>query len=331
MYVLACLTNGFGNKVIAFAVILYVYRIAKRARLALNLYIFVKDSKHGTQNLQDVFSFPSDVHFIDETVYNKLKKTAMSNIRIRTFLPTSNEIISSYYPLDVGSPAFLKYTPRIFEGTNEWPVKLTPSPLFDYEKGLAVHIRYGDKLVLNEKTSSEFLLLKPEWYIRAMCVWHEAHPHSPIYIFTDSPTIVEHAILPSVSFAHLIPPNILTWDATFVAFTRFKHIITSDSTLPLSAIYIRSDCPKVISYGLVSSTFSSTNPIVAKINGYSLSVNTTIASWFYLDMNPNSILLPRTPLSESLLKMMPPHNLQAKKKSIRVSHRRYIYNTRKRN
>lgn len=111
---------------------------------------------------------------------------------------------------------------------------------YDFENGLFVQIRYGDKFNMNYtnlKNNKDilFILLKPEFYLENIIKYINLKKNSntPIYIFSDSIDIVKCLFKNKIN--NVIYTNEGTYE-TFFCLTHCKNMIISDSSMSYSAI-----------------------------------------------------------------------------------------------
>jgi len=111
---------------------------------------------------------------------------------------------------------------------------------YDFENGLFVQIRYGDKFNMNYNNLKNnknilFILLKPEFYIENIIKYINLRENLniPIYIFSDSIDIVKCLFKNKIN--NVIYTNEGTYE-TFFCLTHCKNMIISDSSMSYSAI-----------------------------------------------------------------------------------------------
>jgi hypothetical protein len=237
-FVLSYIKCGFGNKVYFTSTLIYFFReIQKRDPKFTKLYIVIEKSKHDIkENFVDFFPEFSKLkylEFIDWVQYDKLKKESnfilQSNITKIKDIPLKKSITLDleYYFSDYPIRKDYKFFKKLY--------KIKHSPLehrYDYN-GIFLHIRYGDKLEINQACKvPKYIVLEPDFYIKAIDYLQADHPDRKVYIFTDSPKIVEEKILPYLKNATLT--NEPYWNVWYLC-QKFKHLVLSDSTLVFSA------------------------------------------------------------------------------------------------
>lgn len=221
--------HGFGNKILIFLYLIDVFKKRKGEKL----YLVQEKSYHEKGLVEDNFTyiFPKlkDIkwlQFIDWTDYDVLKENENAKeITYDLFDWLNSDYIIQY-------KSFIKK----YMSLNETYDKLLDN--YDVKNGIAIHVRYGDKLEINKtnirkKMYPKYLLLTPEYYIEN-CNRFLKEKSGPIYIFTDSESIVKKTILP------LLPNAIIAdepYQHVFYLLTKFRRQIISDSTLSASAGY----------------------------------------------------------------------------------------------
>lgn len=237
-FVLSYIKCGFGNKVYLLSTIIYFFlEIKKRDSKFNKIYIVSEKSKHDiNENFKDFFPNLNKLkylEFIDWDKYDKLKKYTklikqdkidkIKNIE----LSKSINFELAYYFSNYHIQKNYDFFKNLFKIKN---TKLERK--YDFN-GIFLHIRYGDKLEINEKCKDpKYIILEPDFYIKAVEFLQADHPDRKIYIFTDSPQIVKDKILPYIKNATLT--NEPYWNVWYLC-QKFKHLILSDSTLVFSA------------------------------------------------------------------------------------------------
>jgi hypothetical protein len=105
---------------------------------------------------------------------------------------------------------------------------------YDTKKGIAVHMRYGDKIDINASLLRRgihpmFLVLNKKFYEDYVRKFLE-EKKGPVYVFTDSPHI--QLDIPGAQYVDEKTTE------TFFLLTKFKRAIISDSTLSIAAGYM---------------------------------------------------------------------------------------------
>lgn len=105
---------------------------------------------------------------------------------------------------------------------------------YDTKNGIAIHMRYGDKLQINKELLKHNQLPK---YTVMKLKYYEDHAYrflenkkGPVYIFTDSPSI-------KLNIPNSIYVNENTSETLFLL-TKFKRSVISDSSLSIAAGYM---------------------------------------------------------------------------------------------
>jgi len=228
MIIITNIKWGFGNKILMFLYAVYTLKKNNYDKL----YIVQQDSHHDTGTLEESFLyiFPNlkkikKLEFISWKQYDYLKKQIDNKI----VLDMNNTIwLTNRYILT------LKKFIRKYMKLN----KIYNIDKYDVENGIAFHIRYGDKLIMNKQRinkglSPEYIVLKPEYYLDNIKKLNLTE-NTPIYIFTDSPIIVAETILPYLKNAKICPEH---YTKVFFLLTKIKQQIISESTLSICAGY----------------------------------------------------------------------------------------------
>lgn len=223
MILFSYIKNGFGNKVLIFMYLIDAFKKEK----ADELYIVQSKSPHeeGVEEDNFTYIFPELkkidwLKFVDWNEYDALRKR-----------DDAKEIKYDLFDW-LNDDYMLKY--KNFIKNYMKPNKVYESLLdkYDVKNGIAIHIRYGDKLEINKKLIKrkmfpKYVLMTPEYYIN-YCNTMLSEKSGPVYIFTDSEELVKRIILP-----HL--PNAIITDEpyqhVFFLLTKFRRQIISDSTL----------------------------------------------------------------------------------------------------
>lgn len=237
MYILSTLSQGFGNKLFMLFNLLDIYKRIKKNGFD-KIYIVVSQSKHESgleeEKIQNIFPNIEKsglIQIISWKEYDKLKH-----------VPSFED-----YPPDSISESFVIVSTYKFKNINIDSIKslfktiLKPShtglPKYDYNNGIFIHARYGDKLILNSNKNPKFKyeLLYPKFYID-MITSYEGWEHRPIYIFSDSPEIIRRCF-PMERIQVCEDP----WWDVFLIFTKAKRIVFGDSTLSVGAAIMNKD------------------------------------------------------------------------------------------
>jgi len=230
MYVLSILKEGFGNKL--FMLMAYINKFRKLSPTKDDiLYVVETVSKHDTGSPREKFGyvFPGLkelpwLKFIGWSEYDKLKGGEHTEFMV-DFLFDKEDFISL-------RPLIKKY----FKMN---PVYDQLLEKYDTKKGIALHVRLGDKFNinfnrLNNGMKEDYLLMSPRYFIdetRKLL----AEKKGPVYIFSDSPTFAECLLRPELPQAILINEKC---QDTFFLLTKFKRAVLSESTLGLAAGYM---------------------------------------------------------------------------------------------
>lgn len=118
---------------------------------------------------------------------------------------------------------------------------------YDTKKGIAVHVRLGDKFKMNydnlkKRQPQLFIVMKPQYYIDNVLKMLEKKK-GPVYIFSDSIEFAECLLKPYLPNCQIVREDFVE---TFYLFTKFKRAIISESTLSVAAFYMNFKNPEVI-------------------------------------------------------------------------------------
>jgi len=219
---LAHLKWGFGNKLMMFLYAVHEFKKEKSNKL----YIVQQDSQHdsGTPEESFLYIFPKlrEVDWLEFISWKKYDSLKEDNTELE--MNSGEKWFTNKNILDLKS--FIKTYMKLN------PVYKSLDKKYDFS-GLALHIRYGDKLSMNRQRikkglKPQYVVLKPEYYI------DHAKFDGPIYIFTDSPDIVRKTILPHLKNAVICDEK---YPETFYLLTKIRHQVISDSTMSICAGY----------------------------------------------------------------------------------------------
>jgi len=207
---LCILNNGIGNKLFILVNILHQY--GKR----YTIYFVEKPSHHEDPKLK--VAFPTIPNLISWTQYDEYKKKGMKEIYVD----------DSIWLKDAGfrpPPAFLQ-----MNASYDHLLKK-----YDFENGIFIHVRYGDKFKLNydrlkKKDSRLYILLKPSYYAEAI----KKFDSGPVYIFSDT-SFVKCLLGDTVKEAIFAEENSYE---TFFCLTHCKKLVLSDSTFGIAAAFL---------------------------------------------------------------------------------------------
>jgi hypothetical protein len=109
---------------------------------------------------------------------------------------------------------------------------------YDFENGIFIHVRYGDKFrwnydKLQTKNPRIYVLLKPSYYANAL---KQFETGSPIYIFSDS-TFTKCVLQDTIPTATFVEEGSYE---SFFCLSHCKNLILSDSTFGIAAAYLNS-------------------------------------------------------------------------------------------
>jgi hypothetical protein len=238
MILFSYIKHGFGNKVLIF---MYLIEIFKREK-ADQLYIVQQKSHHeeGVEEDNLTYIFPDLknldwLKFVSWSDYDKLKKTEdAKEIQYELYDWLTYEYILKY-------KSFIKN----YMKPNEVYEPLLEK--YDVKKGIAIHVRYGDKLKINKslikrKSFPRHVLMTPDYYIK-YCNEMLAEKPGPVYIFTDSEDLVKKLILPHLPGAIIADEP---YQHVFFLLAKFRRQIISDSTLSCVSGYFNTYKHRII-------------------------------------------------------------------------------------
>jgi len=188
-----------------------------------SLYILECPCKHdrNSDRFQIIFPKLNDVpwlHFVDANEYETLKGNEMKQ---PSFLK------ENFLELQQFIKKYLKM--------NEKYENLLDK--YDTKKGIAVHIRLGDKFVDNYRqikagNKEIYLLMSPRYYIeKTQELLNEKD--GPIYVFADSPKFAE-CFLGNLDWKFVNED----FPESFFLLTKFKRSVISESTFSIAAHYM---------------------------------------------------------------------------------------------
>ena len=247
------ITQGFGNKVFDIIIMLYL-----KYKYKCNIYVLVHLSHHNSKTDPSISHlFPKLKKYINFMKnwkqYNKIKvnktiQTLWANdFETMSDLPRTLDgtyIIRQQYKMyKFISIMYYKFKDKKFKNVFDINTKLISKNILKLHKEdyVCVHIRYGDKLKIaikdyNNTTSvkdTSFIIFKPEYYIKLIKLFLK-QVKVPIYIVSDSNSIVEKFILPYVKNKSVKLLDIPYWDA-FYLMNYSLYSVLSFSTFGLLA------------------------------------------------------------------------------------------------
>lgn len=210
---LCILKNGIGNKLFILVNILHQY--GKR----YTIYFVEKPSHHKDSSIK--IAFPTIPNLISWSQYDEYKKKGIKEIYVE----------DSIWLKDAGfrpPPAFLQ-----MNSSYDHLLKK-----YDFENGIFIHVRYGDKFKLNydkllKKDPRIYILLKPSYYADAI----KKFESGPVYIFSDT-SFVKCLLDDTIKDAVFAEENSYE---TFFCLTHCKKLIISDSTFGIAAAFLNSN------------------------------------------------------------------------------------------
>jgi hypothetical protein len=197
------------------------------------IYFFEEKSFHqrlDPETLKEIFPLidtSSSLKLISSEEYNKLKEKGIKEIVY------DNTIYNDANGFIYQRP-FLK---THFKMNSSYDSLLTK---YDFENGIFVHIRYGDKIFINYKSLVTkkgifFTILNADYYSNSINKLRKHNPTAPVYIFTDSKNIAKYMLQDKVENITFVEEGAYQ---TFYCFTKCHYFIASRSTMSLAAIYL---------------------------------------------------------------------------------------------
>jgi hypothetical protein len=222
MFVIASIKEGFGNRVWMLAQTIQLFR-SKYMGSGI-LCVVEQASRHdkGFPEESMKYVFPSLtklkwLKFIGWKEYDILRQDP-ETVVLQPSFEFSYDVFDSFIKKHfVLNPVFDK----VFEK-------------YDTRKGTAIHIRLGDKFKLNYRLAKKGS--PPSYALPSPTYYADHAKNGPIYVFTDSPDIVECVFMESLPVDAILVKDEPFWNV-FALFTKFRHIIVSDSTLVTAARY----------------------------------------------------------------------------------------------
>lgn len=219
MYLLGFLKEGFGNKL--FMLMKYIRYFKENSKEYDGLCVAYVKSKHQEDNIFDVFPKLKELHWLRLITWKEYDELKKDNVEIDpSFDFTKDDFIEL--------KSFIK---KHFVFDEKYNYLLEK---YDTKKGIAVHMRYGDKLEINAERfrkgrPASYLVLNKKFYEDYARTFLE-QKKGPVYVFTDSP----HIQL-DIPRAHYVDEKT---SETFFLLTKFKRAVISDSTLSIAAGYM---------------------------------------------------------------------------------------------
>jgi hypothetical protein len=212
---LLVLKNGLGNKIFILINFLHRYK---------NVHFHIVDStshhQEGLPSEKIWYLFPKlkdlpNISFIRWREYDILKKT----------MPEFEVPFDIYYVTSGFKPA----TKKLFKAAEEYE---TLKEKYDFNKGIFVHFRLGDKFKLNmnelrKGKHPKYVVMKPEYYEDHISDIRKNN--EPVYVFSDEPELAK-CLLGDYEYVNEGA------NETFYCFQNAKKVIISESTLTIAAV-----------------------------------------------------------------------------------------------
>jgi hypothetical protein len=244
--------RGFGNKVFDIITMLYL-----KYKYKCNIYILLHLSKHNSKNdphISHIFpNLKKNINFISYNQYNKIK----DNKKTKTLWGNDFETISDL-PQNLDGTYIFRNTYKMYKFITimyyEFKDKMFKNAFYinrnlisknilklSTENYICVHIRYGDKFKIaireykntTSVKNTSFIIYKPEYYID-LINFFSLKKNLPIYIVSDSNSLVKKYILPYVKNKRVKLLDIPYWDA-FYLMNHSLYSVLSFSTFGLLA------------------------------------------------------------------------------------------------
>lgn len=219
MYLLGFLKEGFGNKL--FMLMKYIRYFKEHSKEYDGLCVANVKSRHQEDNIFDVFPKLKEIPWLRLITWKEYDVLKKDNVELD---PTFDFEKDDFIELK----SFIK---KHFVFDEKYDYLLEK---YDTKKGIAVHMRYGDKLGIN---ADRFRKGRPAMYLLLNKKFYEDYARKfleekkgPVYVFTDSPHI--QLDIPGAQYVDEKTTE------TFFLLTKFKRAIISDSTLSIAAGYM---------------------------------------------------------------------------------------------
>jgi hypothetical protein len=219
MYLLGFLKEGFGNKL--FMLMRYIRYFKENSKEYDGVYVAYVKSKHQEDNIFDVFPKLKEVPWLRLITWKEYDSLKKDNVEID---PTFDFDYTDFKELR----QFIKKYFVFDEKYNHLLEK------YDTKKGIAVHMRYGDKLQLGLDRYKRgkhpmYLVLNKNFYEDYVRKFLE-EKKGPVYVFTDSPHI--QLDIPGAQYVDEKTTE------SFFLLTKFKRAVISESTFSVAAGYM---------------------------------------------------------------------------------------------
>ena len=261
MYVITYLKQGLGNKLFLFATSVYFFlELRKRNNNFTKLYISEARSKHQGVSPEEKFEnlFPNVLNYdwlevVPFKKFDELKKNCLyidqNKMKGIPYSSKKNILFDTNYnisrvPFDEYNDLFNKIFDSDYSENN----------LYNFDKDIFLHMRYGDKLELVATGKSQFGVLTPDYYFDALDLFkkesNEITEPRNVYIFTDSVDLVKKVYMSD--FRKMKEFNFIIsdepyWNVFHLA-KYFKNIILSESSLVYAGLLLNKTYTKVISF-----------------------------------------------------------------------------------
>jgi hypothetical protein len=232
------LSHGMGNKIMAL-----VYYLSQYPNDTLYVADQVSVHQKGLPHEKIYYLYPEllkhpNLKFISFNEYLKIKETMPKlgitfSDKIETIKKNEGEIIVSWNSIFDDGRGFKKTSIRKYFKPNTELDYLKKK--YDFDKGMFVHFRLGDKFRENMKNFKEdkpigYILMKPQYYLKYLNNFS-----GPVYIFSDEIEVAK-CLLKDDRFEYTDEGT----NEAIYCFQNAKHMIVSESTMSIVAMKLNS-------------------------------------------------------------------------------------------
>lgn len=244
------LDEGFGNKIFNLIIALYIKYINN-----VNIYSIIKKHHYHDKKNDHIITdiYPDLIKYLNilnsnRELYNKFKKDDTNIIYCYQLSNLNNFKLKLTKPLTILNNISYCYS-NIYDMYNALPshykeiFKINKDLLdtniinITNEKYIAVHIRYGDKIIYNLISKGiykfKYLLYTPEYYIKMIKYLIKIH-EMKVYILTDDIRVVNMFVMNKINNENVILLD-LPFLESFYILTKANYILLNPSTFSLLA------------------------------------------------------------------------------------------------